>query len=251
MIDRNELHKMLSKRDAICLLSTIDESVRVKNEEDFRLLIARLQDLIYFESSLCFLGKTDGQQIRSIEFININYPAEVLELYFLRSEHLIDPIASKNFQNFGLQYWRDTLQGYRHPTDFRGVLVDYGIVDGYTVGVRNYKSSYGSAFTFSGERIRRDPHAEIILELLAPHLHQALQRIGTINKNNGILLSVKEQEVLKWLKQGKNTWDVSVILGISERTVKFHVGNIMRKLDASTRTHAVAIAIEQGLLDIE
>lgn len=58
--------------------------------------------------------------------------------------------------------------------------------------------------------------------------------------------------MLKWLKQGKSTWDVSVILGISERTIKFHVSNIMvQKLDASTRTHAVAIAIEQGPVDIE
>lgn len=42
-----------------------------------------------------------------------------------------------------------------------------------------------------------------------------------------------------------------MILGISERTVKFHVGNIMQKLDATTRAHAVAIALEQGLVDIE
>ena len=64
------------------------------------------------------------------------------------------------------------------------------------------------------------------------------------------LLSSKEKEVINWLKQGKSSWDMSVILGISERTVKFHVSNIMRKLDASSRTHAVAIVIEQRLLEI-
>lgn len=42
-----------------------------------------------------------------------------------------------------------------------------------------------------------------------------------------------------------------MIMGIRERTVKFHVGNILQKLDAVTRTHAVAKAIELGMLDIE
>ena len=66
-----------------------------------------------------------------------------------------------------------------------------------------------------------------------------------------IKLSPKEREILQWLKQGKSNWDISMIQRISERTVKFHVGNIMRKLDASTRTHAVAIAMEQGLVECD
>ena len=69
--------------------------------------------------------------------------------------------------------------------------------------------------------------------------------------NNGSALTPKETEVLKWVAQGKSTWEISKILEISERTVKFHVGNILRKLDAVTRTHAVAIALEKGLVKIE
>jgi DNA-binding CsgD family transcriptional regulator len=42
-----------------------------------------------------------------------------------------------------------------------------------------------------------------------------------------------------------------MILGISERTVKFHVANFLQKLDAVTRPQAVAIALEQGLVEIE
>ena len=41
------------------------------------------------------------------------------------------------------------------------------------------------------------------------------------------------------------------ILGISERTVKFHIKNIMQKLDVVSRPQAVAVAIEQGLIEIE
>ena len=50
------------------------------------------------------------------------------------------------------------------------------------------------------------------------------------------------------MKAGKTNWEISVILNISERTVKFHVQNIERKLNAVNKTHAVAIALDQNLL---
>ena len=84
-----------------------------------------------------------------------------------------------------------------------------------------------------------------------PHFHQALIRVLNKNVKKDIVLSPREKEVLTWIKQGKSTWDISVLLKISERTVKFHVSNIMQKLGASTRAHAAAIAIEQGLVGIE
>ena len=60
-------------------------------------------------------------------------------------------------------------------------------------------------------------------------------------------LSQRETEVLSWLKTGKSSWDISVILGISERTVNFHVRNIVQKLNAVSRVHAVAVAAEKGI----
>lgn len=61
---------------------------------------------------------------------------------------------------------------------------------------------------------------------------------------------MREKEVLNWLKLGKTNWEISVILQISERTAKFHVGNIMKKLNAVTRGHAVAkaISLEKALI---
>lgn len=64
-------------------------------------------------------------------------------------------------------------------------------------------------------------------------------------------LSNREKEILQWLMNGKSTWDISPILGISERTIKFHIDNIMKKLDAVNRTHAVAIALNTGLIEID
>jgi len=86
-----------------------------------------------------------------------------------------------------------------------------------------------------------------------PHLHMALATISATILPNAVtpLLSTREMEVLDWLKQGKSSWDISVILDISERTVNFHVYNITRKLGATNRPQAVAVAARLGLIRIE
>jgi LuxR family transcriptional regulator, quorum-sensing system regulator CviR len=65
-----------------------------------------------------------------------------------------------------------------------------------------------------------------------------------------LILSKREIEVLSWLKEGKTSWEIARILQITERTVNFHVRNIMKKLDANNRTHAVAIAVADRLFDV-
>ncbi|MBL7049702.1 MAG: response regulator [Nitrospira sp.] len=60
-------------------------------------------------------------------------------------------------------------------------------------------------------------------------------------------LSSREKEVLNWLKLGKSSADISLILGISSRTVDFHVNNIMKKFDVISRIHAVALAVKQDI----
>ncbi len=65
------------------------------------------------------------------------------------------------------------------------------------------------------------------------------------------VLSAREKELLNWLKLGKSSWDISVILGISESRTNYHVYNIMRKLNAVNRPQAVAVAVRLGLIDID
>jgi DNA-binding NarL/FixJ family response regulator len=62
------------------------------------------------------------------------------------------------------------------------------------------------------------------------------------------LLTDREQEILSLLAGGARNRDIAEKLFISERTVKVHVSNLMDKLQARTRTEAVARAIQWGLL---
>ncbi|MCM5679129.1 helix-turn-helix transcriptional regulator [Schlegelella sp. S2-27] len=63
-----------------------------------------------------------------------------------------------------------------------------------------------------------------------------------------VKLSEREVEVLRWTADGKTSNDVADILGISERTVNFHINNAMIKLGASNKTAAAVRAAVLGLL---
>jgi DNA-binding NarL/FixJ family response regulator len=65
---------------------------------------------------------------------------------------------------------------------------------------------------------------------------------------DAVRLSRRESMTLRALAQGKSNKEIATKLGITERTVKFHVSAVMRRLDARNRTHAVRVAEEMGLL---
>ncbi|GAB4535691.1 MAG: LuxR family transcriptional regulator [Thermodesulfovibrionia bacterium] len=246
------LERLLSKKDAIYLLELIHASLSCNTEKEFRTLIERMRYLIPFEFSLCgFSNLIDNHTPRSYNIINIDYPSQWLELYVAQRLDKIDPIVRENCLNFDLQYWADTYRKYNTQKVFISQAEDFGLRQGYTHGIRNLKGNKGSLFSFAGRSIKRDPRTEVILVHIIPHLHQALTRIMNQDKPCNIMLSPREREVLKWIKDGKGTWEISKILSISQNTVKFHIKRIMQKLDAVNRSQAVAIAIEKRLIDIE
>jgi DNA-binding NarL/FixJ family response regulator len=62
-------------------------------------------------------------------------------------------------------------------------------------------------------------------------------------------LSGRERTVLREIAAGRSSKQIARSLGITERTVKFHVSSIMNKLGAENRAQAVAEAARRGLLD--
>lgn len=63
-------------------------------------------------------------------------------------------------------------------------------------------------------------------------------------------LSSRELECLRWRAKGKSDWDTGQIIGISERTVKFHLENARTKLDVMNTTHAVSKALSLNLFEL-
>jgi DNA-binding CsgD family transcriptional regulator len=86
--------------------------------------------------------------------------------------------------------------------------------------------------------------------ILANYFHGHILRINGVNTEQELLISARELDCLKWTAAGKTAWEASVILGISERTVRFHLNMAREKLKCTTTTQAVAKAVANQLIDL-
>jgi DNA-binding CsgD family transcriptional regulator len=86
--------------------------------------------------------------------------------------------------------------------------------------------------------------------ILANYFHGHVLRMHGHDTEQEILVSARELDCLKWTAAGKTALEASIILGISERTVRFHLNAAREKLGCVTTTQAVAKAIANQLIEI-
>ena len=250
----SELISCLSNNDAITLLEIIHKSISCNTEADFINLSLKIKELFPFEFASAMLGfHGSGKGPVILHGINISFPEEWVSEYFSRNYHQKSALSKQNFETYKPQYMTETWKQTRQLPEIKSLCLDFGIREGYAHGSSPlFGGQDGSMFCFSGSSMEHSRRTEAILEFAVPHLHLALSHIFSNRKPemHNVVLSTREKDVLNWLKQGKSSWDISAILGISERTVNYHVYNIMEKLEAVNRPQALAIALRLGLIEI-
>jgi two-component system, NarL family, response regulator len=105
-----------------------------------------------------------------------------------------------------------------------------------------------------GYLLKDADRSELLAAIRAVHAGQkyipALVGSKLVERMSGTQLSDRETDVLKLLAKGKNTQAISLALGITEGTVKFHITNILQKLGVSDRTQAVVAAFHRGIANL-
>lgn len=88
--------------------------------------------------------------------------------------------------------------------------------------------------------------------LLQIAVHLAFKRVMQLNSEPAPLphagLSVRQAECLRWVAQGKTDPEIGIILGVSPRTVRFHLDKAKGKLKVMTRVQAVTKAVKDRLI---
>ncbi len=132
-------------------------------------------------------------------------------------------------------------------------LADQGLIQGYTVPV--HAPEHFGFLTVVGQSEDRgwsqkvERKSEKLL-YLTHAFHEAVRHRfpASAEPEKGRLLSARELECLRWSAVGKTSEEIAAILGISPETVRIYFKRGMRKIGATTRTQAVAIACEMRLL---
>lgn len=88
-------------------------------------------------------------------------------------------------------------------------------------------------------------------QLLAHYFHTTVIRVeGGVLPDYEARLAPRERECLQWAAVGKTAWETSMILNISEATVRVYLDSARHKLDSITKVQAVAKAIALGIIKV-
>ncbi len=124
-------------------------------------------------------------------------------------------------------------------------------------GIHDAEGRAQSLFTFACRPGSAGQRQAYLVQLLAPSLHAAWVRTQLAKRTEaagdkaagGSVLTVREQDILKWIYLGKSNFEIGAILKISPLTVKNHVQKILRKLNVVNRTQAIGKALELRILN--
>ena len=194
----------------------------------------------------CSLGDGDKD---GIDVIDIDYPQEWQQHYFDHNYVAIDPTVTRAAQA-RIPYRWDQL-GELTPAQrrFFAEAGEAGLRHGITLPIHGPAGEVFIASVASGEDGIDHLRGLSVANILITQAYSVLVRL----KNPGppgapVALTGRERECLIWSARGKSSWDIGVILNISENTVNFHLKNAMSKLKTSTRVLAIVKAIRMGLI---
>lgn len=180
------------------------------------------------------------------------YPAGWMKHYQDSNFLQIDPTVREGMNSTGLIVWPDA------PPEDSPKLWEDAHDFGMAVGVAH--SSWAARGVYGLLTISRpsDPLTpseidDLTLQTswLANITHTMMSQflVPKLAPEANVMLTPREREVLCWTGEGKTSCEIGQILNISERTVNFHVNNILFKLSATNKVQAVVKAIAMGLID--
>jgi len=122
---------------------------------------------------------------------------------------------------------------------------------GITIPLTVLNTDWGFAEFSSSKKISTQELEEKCLD--AVHfINYCSHTFDKISKKSDLKskLSSREIEVLEWASVGKTSWEIALILDLSERTINFHLSNAADKLGVKGRRAACSAAITRGLINI-
>jgi DNA-binding CsgD family transcriptional regulator len=252
----SELFRDLTKSEIQRVLEILHYAAEATTGDDIHFLLQLIQKAVACPrviGGVAQLG-ANGEFKAFNSVINVSYSNDWLYTYGKQGYAAVDPVLQSLLSTFQTQIWEQTYKQTSSPKqcEFIEEARSYGLTSGLTTGLLERNRRFTSFFSFAGGE-QSDAHRyKGLVEYLVPYLHRVLMANTQTPLPNRVKgLSPRETTVLMWMKEGKTNWEISRILGVSERTVRFHVEGIFFKLDVSSRTQAVAFAMEQGLVPSE
>ncbi|WP_454877291.1 helix-turn-helix transcriptional regulator [Serratia inhibens] len=189
-----------------------------------------------------------------------SYPDEWVDLYRANNFQLTDPVILTAFKRASPFIWGENIT--LMSDKIFSLSRRYNIVNGFTFVLHDPMNNLALLSVIIGsngqgalkKRLSSDSGA---MQMLLIDFNEQMYRLagsvssGIREHHAGVckpIFTPRENEVLYWSSMGKTYGEIAAIAGISVRTVKFHMGNIVVKLGVSNARQAIRLGVELGLI---
>jgi transcriptional regulator EpsA len=241
--------------DWINFINSADE---VKSEEDYlRWCGVSLRKILPFDLMVTAVGRRYGDMVAVDEIDLIGYPE------FYRLELMSGDLRISERKALG--YWLKSRSplivdsknakqklSEKEYAEFRS----HNLKNIWAHGVIDPDGQKASYFSFSGSDELCSEQVSLRLRMVTPYLHQVRSAIlwDRLSQNGfihaGTQLTSREMEVLQCIANGRTNAEIAAVFQRSTLTIKNQTQSILKKLDARSRTDAVRIALQKGLISI-
>ncbi|MCU7934302.1 MAG: LuxR C-terminal-related transcriptional regulator [Candidatus Thiodiazotropha sp. (ex Dulcina madagascariensis)] len=152
--------------------------------------------------------------------------------------------------------WNTALNSKYRNMEFESFLNDINFKHGLAYSFKSSFQSYASYLAFESKTYDCLDIQCIAISYLLPFFHEIINsekcEKDTTSKPEKECCEItpREKEVLQWVMEGKTNWEISIILSISEGTVRYHITKILRKLNATNCSHAIAKALKYNIFSL-
>jgi len=188
-----------------------------------------------------------------------NFPNKWESFYLENKCSDIDPVITHGkdiLQPFRWSSLTDRIDLTEQEIEYQHTAEDHGMKDGFAIPIigANGRISMISLTTDLQESELDRVFKEYTDQILA--LSFAFHSIAKdfIRDDNLVInrpdLTPRERECMLWAAKSKSSWETGKILGISERTVVFHIENAKKKFGVTSKYHLIVRAISDGYIKI-
>jgi DNA-binding CsgD family transcriptional regulator len=184
-----------------------------------------------------------------------NYPDDWMAHYKAKRYEKLDPVPRHALTTSRPFTWDMAVRARELEPEEKRVMdeaKEARLLDGIAVPICGHNgelAGVGMASSIGG--VRPDINMLSKIRALTIQFHAAyteLQNKTCCAPAMDVQLTSREKEILLWAAQGKSDSVIADILGVSHSTIRYHMSNIFRKLDANERTLATVKAIRHGLI---
>jgi DNA-binding CsgD family transcriptional regulator len=233
----------------------IEDTNAAETPEDvFDLFLSALRECGY--DRVCYSLITDhpSLDLKAGHGIFQNYPGDWMTYYMSKGYQCVDPVPKHCFNTIRPFTW-DALDQARPMSKSENLVMNEAheakLLSGAAIPLHGPNGELaGVGLASSAGQAECDPVTLAKIQAISFQFHIAYtdQNKKRPSLKGVVILTSREKEILLWAAEGKSDYVIADIIGVSYPTIRFHMNNIFRKLQANDRILAVVKAIRLGLI---